>query len=241
MSGAIFGWPAAAGQLFDCFIPDSASAAALAAAMSLARRESHGPRLLLLSGPPGVGKTHLLAAILGFTRRQHPSAVAVATTGAEWVADMVSAFRDGRQASVVTYADGDLLVVDDLQMLAGKDVTQAEVGRLLKAAVDRDGRVACATSGTLTRLPVLADAVRALGSARLIEMQRPKRTALRRILTMRAAAAGMKVSAATLTCLVDHGRGDVRRAMGALNRLRFENSLRSPPSSLRLRCPSILL
>jgi chromosomal replication initiator protein len=227
MSGAISGWPAPADRLFDCFVPDSASAAALAAALSLARRESHGPRLLMLSGPPGVGKTHLLAAILGFTRRQHPSVAAVATTGAELVADMVRAFRDGRAPSVGTYADGDLLVADDLQVLAGKVVTQAEVGRLLKAVVARGGRVACGISGTLTQMPVLAGAGRALGSARLIEMGRPKRTALRRILAIRAAAAGMRISAATLTCLANLGRGDVRRALGALNRLQFENSLRA--------------
>jgi chromosomal replication initiation ATPase DnaA len=138
---------------------------------------------------------------------------------------MVSAVRDGRPPSVGTHADGDLLVVDDLQVLAGKAVTQTEVGRLLKAVVDRDGRVACATSGTLAQIPVLADAVRALGSARLIEMGRPKRMALREILAMRATTAGMEISAATLTRLADYARGDVRRALGALNRLHFENSL----------------
>jgi chromosomal replication initiator protein len=176
----------------------------------------------MLCGPPGIGKTHLLAAILDATRARFPSAVLVETSGAELVDRLLAALRD---RTGLPYSTADLLVVDDLHVLAGKPVTQTEVGRLLKATLERGVRVACATGGPANRIPALADLVRALPGGRLIEIHPPKRAVMRRILMRKAAAAGIRLTGADLSSVVDRSEGDVRRALGALNRHHFQNSL----------------
>jgi chromosomal replication initiator protein len=210
-----------ADRTLESFVRDTASASACAAATGLARRAPGSPHLLLLCGPPGVGKTHLLAAILDDTRSRFPSAVTVETSAAELVNRLLAALPDRTGASLPYWA-ADLLVVDDLHVLAGKPATQAEVGRRLKAMVERGARVACASGGPASRIPVLADVVRGMPGARLIEMHPATRGVMRRILARNAAAAGIGLTGANLSSVVDRGEGDVRRALGALNRLRLE-------------------
>lgn len=90
--------------------------------------------------------------------------------------------------------------------------------------VERGARLACATGGQEARIPVLADVVCGLPGGRLIGMHPAKRAVMRRILRRKAAAAGMRLTGASLLSVVDRGEGHVRRALGALNRIRIANS-----------------
>lgn len=217
--------PLAYEQTFERFVPGAQSAEAFTAATAFARGQAGAPRFLLLCGPPGVGKTHLLRSISDFARRQQPSAAIVETSGLELIHKATAARDD--DACSRQHSETDLIVADDLHVLAGKPVTQAEIVRLLMAVVDAGGHVACAIAGAPAHIPVLIDALRGRPSARVVEMRPQPPDEMRRILAMRAAADGLRLSARTLTALADQGRGDVRRGMGALTRLRFEMTLRA--------------
>jgi chromosomal replication initiation ATPase DnaA len=128
-------------------------------------------------------------------------------------------------AARIELEPADWLVVDDLHVLSGKPVTQAEVGRLLRTVVDRGGRVACASGGPASRIQVLADAVQHPATHKVIEVGLPRPREMRRIIARQTAAIGLSPTDATLAVLADQARGDVRRAIGALTRLRFEQTL----------------
>lgn len=217
---------------FESFVRDSASAQAFAAATALARRAPGSPQLLMLCGSPGIGKSHLLAAILHETCARFPSAVMVKTSADELVSRFLAALRDGTR---LPHSAANLLVVDDLHVLAGKTVTQAEVGRMLKAMVERGVRVACATGGPADRIPALADVVRAMPRGQVIEVHPPGRAVMRRIVIRKAAAAGIRLTGAGLSSVVHRGEGDVRLALGALSRLHFQDSLVVPGVTRGLR------
>src|SRR5436190_5142436 len=115
---------------FADFVPTRGSRLALASVRALVDRGAGG-RLVLLHGPPGVGKSHLLRA----ARLQHGE-----TSRDLAVADLIrEVLTDG---SVRT--DERLLTVDDLHVLAGMPRSQLELGRRLEERVRAGVRVLAA-------------------------------------------------------------------------------------------------
>jgi len=158
-------------------------------------------------------------------RMRDRSAEITETTAFDVIQDRIA--RRDENAPGLRVPHAEWLVLDDLHVLAGKPVTQAEVGRLLEAVVGRGARVVCASGGSPTRIPVLADAVQRLSAGRVIEMEPPTPQEMRRIIAARAAAVGLRPGGASLALLADEARGDVRCAIGGLTRLRFAASARA--------------
>lgn len=214
----------------ESFVPTAGAAEALALATAVAQEQAGAPRLLLLHGPSGVGKTHLLQAILHLARARYGWNSVIQSTGSELIHELVHAARhDDHGALYRRLAEAALVLVDDLHVLAERPVTQGEVARLLKAVMDRGARVACAVACPLKDIPVLAERIRALPEAKLARMERPGRDDMRRILKGLAAAAGLTLNAMIVTSIAGRCRGDVRLAVGTLTRRRFESALVAHP------------
>ena len=180
------------------------------------------PRLLLMLGPPGIGRTHLLEAIVARARDRHAAEAIVLTNGNDLVQALIAAIRGSEDDSIWRrFGQAAVIAVDDLHVLADKPVTQRETGHHLGLAVERGARVACAAGCGPSRIPVLADAVRAAPPGRVIEMRRPRRDQMMQILTGMARAADFTLDAQTLGSMAGRCHGDVRRGIGALARVRF--------------------
>jgi chromosomal replication initiator protein len=208
---------------FDDYVATRHSTRALQLATALALDRPEAPRLLMLFGPPGVGKTHLLRSITHLARARTSSILQ--TDGDRLVRDLVVApSRDDPAGLLRKYADARLVAVDDLHVLAGKPVTQTEVARLLKKVVDGGARVVGAAGCRPGEIPAFAAGLERLRDIRLIEMGRPSSDDMRLILAALGRTAGLRLGQGVLSSVAGRCGGDVRRGIGALVRLRFDQS-----------------
>ena len=112
---------------FDTFIVGSSNKFAHAAAMAVATNLSSNYNPLFIHGPSGLGKTHLLMAICNEVNRNHPDLKILYVQGEEFTNELIDAIRNENTAGFHDkYRSADVLLVDDIQFIAGKESTQEE-------------------------------------------------------------------------------------------------------------------
>lgn len=114
--------------IFENFIAGSTNVIPLKIASAVAAdpgTQVYNP--VFFYGPPGVGKTHLLYSIANEIARQHPDKKIVCVKGEQFTTDLVKAIRNGSSNLFrEKYRQADVLLVDDIQFIAGKEATQEE-------------------------------------------------------------------------------------------------------------------
>lgn len=112
---------------FERFVIGEANRLAHAAALAVAETPSEAYNPLFLHGPPGLGKTHLLGAIANYLRANAPRLSVRYTTAEGFTNEFVGALRSsGAEEFKNRYRDLDVLLVDDVQFLQGKQHTEEE-------------------------------------------------------------------------------------------------------------------
>lgn len=112
---------------FSNFIVGSSNRFAQAAALAVATKPSESYNPLFIYGPSGLGKTHLLYAIANEIRRNNHNFSIIYIKGDEFANDLISSIQNGTiEPFRLKYRKADLLLVDDIQFIAGKERTQEE-------------------------------------------------------------------------------------------------------------------
>jgi chromosomal replication initiator protein len=126
-SGTVEPLPLDPNHTFERFVIGSGNRLAHAAALAVAELPGEAYNPLFLHGPPGLGKTHLLGAIADYLRRRRPELTTHYTTAERFTSEFVGALRkDGPERFKRRYRGLDALLIDDVQVLEGKEQTQAE-------------------------------------------------------------------------------------------------------------------
>lgn len=110
---------------FDNFVVGSSNRLAFSAAKLVSEKPGVAYNPLFLYGPPGVGKTHLMWAISHAVEQANPDAKITYITTEDFLNQFTNAIRKGENFSA-RYRSVDVLLVDDLQFIAGKEKTQEE-------------------------------------------------------------------------------------------------------------------
>lgn len=113
---------------FDSFVPGPSNQMAFTACAGIAEQASAQFSPLFLFGPVGIGKTHLIHAIGHAARAQNPNISILYMSAEQWVNAYIQAIRERKfDAFRKKFRSGcDILLIDDIQFLAGKDASQDE-------------------------------------------------------------------------------------------------------------------
>lgn len=217
------------------FVVGACNRVAHASAVSLVEAPDDHPCPLVLHGPVGTGKTHLLEGIhAGLAQKQRDARV-VFITAEEFTNRFLQAMHHGKLGAFRKhFRECDGLLVDDLHFLAKKQATQEEFLHTLDAlqAEQRPVALTCDCHPRLTDclLPELTD--RLLGGA-VWGLTTPDRATRLLLLRARASRPGA-LPDAVLAFLADHLRGNVRELEGAVHSVLHLARVTSRPIDLEL-------
>ena len=215
------------------FVVGQCNRVAHASAQSVVEEPGAGANPLVLYGPTGTGKTHLLEGIYAGLRRRHPDQRVVYVTAEDFMNRFVAAMHQGKQGAFRRqFRECHALLVDDLSFLAGKKATQIEFLHTFDALVS-DGCQVVVTCDCHPRLaedlmPELSD--RLLGGAVWGVLPPDPETRLA-LLKAKAAGAGPAIPTDVLQFLANNLRGNVRELEGAVHSLRHYSRVTGQPVS----------
>jgi hypothetical protein len=199
---------------FDRFVAGPRNRQALAAALAAAQRPGEQGPLLLITGGPGLGKTHLALAIVNEARAHRPRLRAAYFAGLHLL-DL----RHRRRVAGVPYPDLDLLVVDDLDVVAGRPVLCERYGEVLEEASARCRQVVVTAARASEPVGHLLGRCAPPEATVTVELGRPDLATRIRILERQARREGVGLPAAVARLVAERVAGTVRDLEGALVRL----------------------
>ena len=149
------------GYTFDRFIVGPSNKFAHAAAIAVSQNPGKAYNPLLIYGNSGLGKTHLLLAIGQTIRHNNPSAKIAYVKGEEFVNQMVKSIGTGTAENFrQKYRNADLLLMDDIQFIAGKESTQEEFFHTFNSLHDAHKQIVIASDRPAKEIKSLEERLR---------------------------------------------------------------------------------
>jgi chromosomal replication initiator protein len=204
------------------FVVGACNRVAHAAALSVVEAPGESANPLVLHGPVGTGKTHLLEGIYAGIRRAHPDWKVTYITSEDFTNRFVQAMRlDKLGAFRKQFRECDVLLVDDLHFLATKKATQEEFLHTFDVLL-ADGRQLVLTCDCHPRLAddFSAELVDRLLGGAVWPLTPPDATTRLDVLRSKASSDGRRIPDEVLRFLAEQLRGNVRELEGALQSIR---------------------
>jgi chromosomal replication initiator protein len=219
---------------FESFVVGPNSRLALAASQAVAENPAKAYNPLFLYGGVGLGKTHLLHAIGNEAARNHQNILYVSSE--DFTNDLINAIRKHDTTSFrEKYRTIDVLLIDDIQFIAGKESTQEEFFHTFNALHGQDKQIVVSSDRPPKAMLTLEDRLRSRFEWGLIvDIQPPELETRIAILRYKAEQAGRVVPDEILESVAKKIQSNIRELEGALTRILAFSDLSGRPLTMEL-------
>jgi len=212
---------------FESFVVGGNSQFAHAACLAVAKKSGVGYNPLFIHGGPGLGKTHLMQAIGQEILRAQPGSRVIYLTCEKFTNEFIDAIRRGDiEKFRRRYRSTDVLLIDDVQFLGGKERSQEEFFHTFNTLLDGRNQVVLTCDRPACEIKSLEPRLISRFECGLtVEMQPPQMETRLAILKKKAMDWKVRVDGSVLNFLAEKIRTNVRRLEGALMRVATYASL----------------
>jgi chromosomal replication initiator protein len=206
---------------FENFIVGSGNELAYAACQAIATEPGTKYNPLFIYGGVGIGKTHLIQAVGNALLARNPSAHVVYISSEQFVQEFLDAIRYKKNTDFAGYYRGaDVLIVDDMQFIAGKEKTQEEFFHTFNALHQANKQIIISSDKPPKDIPTLEERLRSrFAWGMSIDMQAPDFETRCAIIQTKATTHGVTLPQPVVEYLATHIQTNIRELEGALNQL----------------------
>jgi chromosomal replication initiator protein len=221
---------------FETFVVGSCNQFAHAAAQAVATGPSKTYNPLFIYGGVGMGKTHLMHAIGRSLIDQHAGMKIIYTSSERFMNEMITCIKTDRmQLFHKHYRSADALLIDDIQILAGKERTQEEFFHTFNELFEHQKQIVISSDSPPKNTPGLVERLRSRFEwGLMVDVQPPDLETKMAILDMKAEADGVKLPEEVRIYIATKTKSNVRELEGALIKLMAYSSVTREPVTLTM-------
>lgn len=206
---------------FDNFVVGDGNDVAFAACQAVAQLPGAKYNPLYLYGGVGIGKTHLIQAVGNALQARNPDAKILYIATEQFVREFVQALRNRTAATFAnSYRSADVLIVDDVQFLAGKDKIQEEFFHTFNTLHQANKQIIMSSDKPPRDIAMLEDRLKSrFAGGMSIDMQVPDFETRCAIIQTKAESHNSELDPEVVEYLASNGQTNIRELEGALNQL----------------------
>lgn len=206
---------------FETYVVGPQNKLAYAAAKSVAEKPAESYNPLFIYGDSGLGKTHLLYAIAHLVNRRRPEARIVYIKGDDFTNELVSSIRENRNAEFrEKYREATVLLVDDIQFIAGKKQTEEEFFHTFNALYESGKQIVLTSDRPPKEMTQLEDRLRTRFEwGLMVDVEPPDYETRLAIIRNKAALLGINLPDRIASMIAENITANVRQIEGVLNKI----------------------
>src|SRR5690625_2511467 len=212
---------------FETFVIGSGNRFAHAASLAVAEAPAKSYNPLFIYGGVGLGKTHLMHAIGHYVLEHNPNAKVLYLSSEKFMNEFINSIRDNKAVDFRNkYRNVDILLIDDIQFLAGKEQTQEEFFHTFNALHEENKQIVISSDRPPKEIPTLEDRLRSRFEWGLLTDITPPDLETRiAILSKKAKADGLDIPNEVMLYIANQIDTNIRELEGALIRVVAYSSL----------------
>ena len=219
---------------FGTFVVGSFNELAHAAAQAVVKKPGKAYNPLFIYGASGLGKTHLIQAIGNEIKKNYPEKKVLYTTLERFLSDYVASVQNSRGVPFrEKYRRLDVLIVDDMQFISGKDGTQNELFHLFNTLYEQEKSIIFSSDKHPNHIIGLEDRLKTRFNAGMtIDIQEPDLESRMAIIKEKVADNSIGLDDEVLSYIAYSITGSIREIEGVLNVINMHTEMKQKPISL---------